>query len=72
MELLAEITFDFGFTQQIIFTVIFLIIPGLISLLLGQSFFRKWLLAWVRSLYPESEMELIQYDYSDDDDEEEE
>lgn len=70
MELLADITFDFGFTQQIIFTVTFLIIPGLISLLLGQSFFRKWLLAWVRSLYPEPEMELIQYDYSDDDEEE--
>ncbi len=71
IELFAGIDFDFGFTQQILFVVFVLIVPGLISIILGQSFFRKWLLAWVRSLYPETGMELIQYDYSDDDEEEE-
>jgi hypothetical protein len=57
-ELLADIEFDFGFSQQILFIVFVLIIPGIISLVLAQSLFRKWLLAWVRSLHPEPEMEI--------------
>jgi len=59
---LQDIGYNFGLTQAIIMSVVVFIIPGLISLILGQSFFRKWLLAWVRSLHPEPEME-IQLEY---------
>jgi hypothetical protein len=48
-------------------SVVVLIIPGIISLILGQSFFRRWLLDWVRSLHPEPEME-IQLEYVGDED----
>jgi hypothetical protein len=34
------------------------IIPGVISLGLAQSFFRKWLLKWIREVRPEPKMEI--------------
>lgn len=44
---------------QVYAIVIFIFfIPGLISLILAQSFFRKWVLAWIRDIHPKPEMEI--------------
>ncbi|NHJ41065.1 MAG: hypothetical protein FK731_13620 [Asgard group archaeon] len=44
---------------QVYAIVIFIfIIPAIISLLLAQSFFRKWVLAWIRDVHPKPEMEI--------------
>ncbi|NHK31919.1 MAG: hypothetical protein FK730_11245 [Asgard group archaeon] len=44
---------------QVYAIVIFVFfIPGLISLILAQSFFRKWVLAWIRDVQPKPEMEI--------------
>ncbi len=64
---IESLGYNFGTTQAIIMSVVVLIIPGIISLILGQSFFRRWLLEWVRSVHPEPEME-IQLEYVGDED----
>jgi len=67
IDTIKSLGYNFETTQAIIMSVVVLIIPGLISLILGQSFFRRWLLDWVRSLYPEPEME-IQLEYVGEED----
>ena len=67
IDTIKSLGYNFGTTQAIIMSVVVLIIPGIISLILGQSFFRRWLLDWVRSLHPEPEME-IQLEYVGDED----
>ncbi len=67
IETIESLGYNFGTTQAIIMSVVVLIIPGIISLILGQSFFRRWLLEWVRSVHPEPEME-IQLEYVGDED----
>ncbi|MHA1531553.1 MAG: hypothetical protein ACTSR6_06100 [Candidatus Heimdallarchaeota archaeon] len=67
IETIESLGYNFGTTQAIIMSVVVLIIPGIISLILGQSFFRRWLLDWVRSVHPEPEME-IQLEYVGDED----
>ncbi len=42
--------------QAIILTTFVFIIPGIISIVLAQSFFRKWVLAWIKEARPEPEM----------------
>ncbi|MBK5113269.1 MAG: hypothetical protein KGD59_02215 [Candidatus Heimdallarchaeota archaeon] len=70
IDTIKDLGYNFGTTQAIIMSVVVLIIPGIISLVLGQSFFRKWLLAWVRSLHPEPEMEITPFDYEEDEEDE--
>ena len=67
IDTIKSLGYNFGTTQAIIMSVVVLIIPGIISLILGQSFFRRWLLDWVRSLHPEPEME-IQLEYVGEED----
>ncbi len=70
---IKDLGYNFGITQAIIMTIVVFVIPGIISLVLGQSFFRKWLLSWVRSLHPEPEMEIqLQYVGEEEDEDEEE
>ncbi|HUT80163.1 MAG TPA: hypothetical protein VMZ29_03095 [Candidatus Bathyarchaeia archaeon] len=45
-------------TDAVLLTVFIFIIPGLISIGLAQSFFRKWVLAWIKEARPEPEMEI--------------
>jgi hypothetical protein len=66
---ISDLGYNFGTTQAIIMSIVVLIIPGIISLVLGQSFFRKWLLAWVRSLHPEPDMEITPFDYTEEEEE---
>ncbi|MBN1329234.1 MAG: hypothetical protein JXA54_07150 [Candidatus Heimdallarchaeota archaeon] len=42
--------------QAALLTTFIFIIPGLISIVLAQSFFRKWVLAWIKEARPEPEM----------------
>ncbi|MHA1365290.1 MAG: hypothetical protein ACTSP5_02620, partial [Candidatus Heimdallarchaeota archaeon] len=55
-----------------------LIVPAVISLLLTQSLFRKWILEWAREIQPVEEMEIDRYyeedgeDYEDEEELEEE
>lgn len=51
--------------QAITLSVFFLIVPAIISIVLAQSFFRKWVLAWVKEINPEPEME-VQLEYADE------
>ncbi|NHJ83890.1 MAG: hypothetical protein FK734_00425 [Asgard group archaeon] len=41
-----------------LFSVMILIIPGLISLILGQSILRKWVFGWIKNVQPDIEMEI--------------
>ncbi|MHA1124565.1 MAG: hypothetical protein ACTSO7_08085 [Candidatus Heimdallarchaeota archaeon] len=54
--------------QAILFPIFILIIPAVISLLLAQSLFRKWLLEWAREIQPAEEMEIERYYEEDGDD----
>ncbi|MHA1826911.1 MAG: hypothetical protein ACTSUA_09640 [Candidatus Heimdallarchaeota archaeon] len=44
--------------QATLLSVFIFLVPGIISLLLAQSFFRKWVIAWIRDVHPEPEMEI--------------
>jgi len=44
--------------QATLMSVFLFLVPGVISLLLAQSFFRKWVLAWIRDARPEPELEI--------------
>ena len=47
----------------------FFLIPGIISLIIAGNFYRKSVTGWVRSLYPDDEMEIENYYVTDEEDE---
>lgn len=55
----------------IVFTILFFIIPGILSLLLASTFFFKKNQAWIRSIHPPDEMAISLYDYNEEKEDEE-
>ncbi|NHJ48397.1 MAG: hypothetical protein FK733_11490 [Asgard group archaeon] len=53
-------------TDPQVYAIVFavFITPGIISLVLAQSFFRKWVLKWIREVRPEPKME-IELEFAD-------
>ncbi|MBD3192042.1 MAG: hypothetical protein GF308_15450 [Candidatus Heimdallarchaeota archaeon] len=56
----------FTATQAVIITTAFFVVPGLISLLLAQSLFRRWIINWIKETNLEIEEELILADYMEE------
>jgi hypothetical protein len=55
---LQEMGLNFTRGQSIAISVAFFIIPGSISLLLGQSLFRKNIIQWIRDVRPKPELQI--------------
>jgi hypothetical protein len=51
-------------SQVYAFAFAVFLVPGIISLVLAQSFFRKWVLKWIREARPEPKME-IELEFAD-------
>ncbi|MEA2070276.1 MAG: hypothetical protein U9O98_03205 [Asgard group archaeon] len=53
-----DMGFEYNTRQAIIVIVFFFIIPGIISFLLAQSFFRRWVAKWIREARPKKEISM--------------
>ena len=65
LENLNSSGLEVSLAQAITLSVFFLIVPAIVSAVSAQSFFRKWVFAWVKEANPEPEME-VQLEFADE------
>ncbi len=61
--------YDYSRLDVTLVNVFFFLLPGIISLIIAGNFYRKSVTGWVRSLYPDDEMEIEYYYVTNEEDE---